>query len=480
MKKLVLSGLLMATVLLLALAASPVIGGNHGSDIEKGKRAQEKVNQKVLPNKDVVGTAVGRNAEGEVVVRVFTAKSGVGGIPKEQDGVKVLVKVTGPIVAIDRVSAPALAPSTLATTARWPRPVPIGVSTGHPDITAGTIGARVTNGTNIYALSNNHVYADENSASIGDNVLQPGTFDGGVNPDDAIGTLSDFEPLKFNNFGQCLNKGKRCNKIDAAIAVSSTLNLDKATPSGGYGTPKSTTVSASLDQQVQKFGRTTSLTKGKITGINAMVNVGYSSGSALFVDQIIVEDTSAFIQGGDSGSLLVTDDAGLNPVGLLFAGNSDGTFAVANRIDLVLANFGVTVDDSDGGDPADTPTPEPPTPTPTPAPTATPVPPGSDIMFVWDIDMFHKTKGRGELINTVTIHEDTDNPLSGATVSATLSREGNSWNFVGKTNDSGKVTFKLKFPWSNTEYTLCVTSVTHSHTYDALLNVETCDSLTTS
>jgi len=36
----------------------------------------------------------------------------------------------------------------------WARPVPIGVSTGHPDITAGTIGARVTDGVNVYALSN--------------------------------------------------------------------------------------------------------------------------------------------------------------------------------------------------------------------------------------------------------------------------------------------------------------------------------------
>ena len=101
-------------------------------------------------------------------------------------------------------------------------------------------------------------------------------------------------------------------------------------------------------------------------------------------------------------------------------------------------------------------------------------------MYVGDIGMVHKTKGRGELISTVTIHENNDNPLSGATVSATLSREGNSWNFVANTNDSGKVTFKLKFPLSNTEYTLCVTSVTHSHVYDSSLNAETCDTLTTS
>jgi uncharacterized protein YaiE (UPF0345 family) len=37
-------------------------------------------------------------------------------------------------------------------------------------------------------------------------------------------------------------------------------------------------------------------------------------------------------------------DSGRNPVGLLFAGDQTGTYAVANRIDLVLGAFDVTVD----------------------------------------------------------------------------------------------------------------------------------------
>ncbi len=44
------------------------------------------------------------------------------------------------------------------------------------------------------------------------------------------------------------------------------------------------------------------------------------------------------------GSLLVTNDVNAFPVGLLFAGNSTGQFAVANPIDLALAAVGVTVD----------------------------------------------------------------------------------------------------------------------------------------
>src|SRR5256885_12833142 len=50
----------------------------------------------------------------------------------------------------------------------------LGFSVGHPAITAGSIGARVTDGVNVYILSNNHVLANSNDASIGDPELQPG------------------------------------------------------------------------------------------------------------------------------------------------------------------------------------------------------------------------------------------------------------------------------------------------------------------
>jgi hypothetical protein len=220
-----------------------------------------------------------------------------------------------------------------------PRPAPIGVSTGHPNITAGTISCRVTDGTNVYALSNNHVYADENNASIGDNVLQPGSFDDGEDPRDAIGVLTDFEPIQWwlTTLG--------LNTIDAAIALTSTDNLSKATPPDGYGTPKSATAAPVVGMEVQKYGRTTGLTTGQITGVNAMVSVGYNSGTAMFIGQIII-GPAGFSAGGDSGSLVVTKsdnpDEDKKPVGLLFAGSA--TMTVANPIDLVLTRFNVTID----------------------------------------------------------------------------------------------------------------------------------------
>jgi len=234
---------------------------------------------------------------------------------------------------------PTPGPEPIDPTARFDRPVPIGVSTGHPDITAGTIGARVKDGAgNVYALSNNHVYADENNASIGEAVIQPGTYDGGTVAKDTIGALDAFVPIAFDGSD---------NVVDAAIALSSTTDLGNATPDDGYGTPSSTILaSPTVGTKVQKYGRTTGLTTGSVTMINAVINVGYDNGTARFVGQILVQDdkrgrVDGFSAGGDSGSLIVTQ-GGNSPVGLLFAGSK--FYTVANPIGAVLDAFTVAID----------------------------------------------------------------------------------------------------------------------------------------
>ena len=344
MKKRISFLLLIAAVVLVALAAGPVYGGSEDG-LQRADQARQRHTDQLLANPGVVGVALGRNPAGRAAVLVFTAEAGVSGIPRNVDGVPVHVRVTGEIFAFkppchECGSGGGGGDDPVDPTSRFDRPVPIGVSTGHPDTTAGTIGARVKDGAgNVYALSNNHVYADENQASIGDAVIQPGTFDDGSSPDDDIGTLFDFEPIVFSITAN--------NVMDAAIALSSTDNLGNATPSDGYGTPDSTTMAAVLDLKVKKYGRTTGQTKGQVAGINATVNVGYSTGTARFVNQIIITP-GTFSAGGDSGSLIVADGKGRNkadggkPVGLLFAGSSFMT--VANPIDAVLDRFGVTID----------------------------------------------------------------------------------------------------------------------------------------
>ena len=217
-------------------------------------------------------------------------------------------------------------------------PSPIGVSTGHPDITAGTIGCRVTKEiaghTYVFALSNNHVYANCNNAYIGDNVLQPGTYDYGVNPYNAIGVLYDYVPIKFGP--------RERNIIDAAIALCSIETLSKSTPS--Y-TPDSIPIQAYTGLSVKKYGRTTHLTYGTIDSVSVNSRVYYDSGFAIFINQIGIigaSPTPIFSQGGDSGSLIVTNDADSQPVGLLFAGSTN--YTIANQINDVLNAFGVTID----------------------------------------------------------------------------------------------------------------------------------------
>jgi hypothetical protein len=310
--------------------------------IQAAMAVQDRHTDILMAEPGIVGTATGLNEHGRPAILVF-AKSfelaRAAFIPSNIEGVPVVVKITGEIFALKKPSWSGGGGEDVDPTSRFDRPVPIGVSTGHPDITAGTIGCRVTDGTDVYALSNNHVYANQNSASIDDAVIQPGTYDGGTSPSDDIGTLSDFKPINFLGSN---------NTIDAAIALSSTAWLGNATPSDGYGTPRSTIVGEAIGQSVIKYGRTTSQTKGRIDAINASVNVNYgANGVALFVGQIIITG-GGFSKGGDSGSLIVVQAKGRNkednlkPVGLLFAGST--TITVANRIDAVLAHFGVTID----------------------------------------------------------------------------------------------------------------------------------------
>ena len=325
----------------------PQLSVQRGQEIAAAIAAQERHTPALMRIPGVVGTAVGLLPNGRAGVRIFLTSDEVRGLPSALDGVPAAAEVTGRFVALSD-------PTTRQ------RPAPTGFSVGHPSITAGTIGARVRNssGQLLFVLSNNHVLANSNNASLGDPTLQPGPYDGGTVANDQVGTLHAFQPIDFSGGD---------NLFDAAIALTTTGNVGNATPTDdGYGAPNSAiwgdanndrvfdNKAALLGLNVQKFGRTTKLTHGQITGINGAVNVCYEVvyignipicvKQAHFVDQIII-GSGTFSGGGDSGSLIVTDDGDRHPVALLYAGSATQT--IANRIDLVLNHFGVSVD---GGD----------------------------------------------------------------------------------------------------------------------------------
>jgi len=308
--------------------------------------AQERHTSELLRIPGVLGTAVGLLPNGTPAVRVFLASGDVGGLPASFEGVPVSPLVTGRFMA-------------RSDPTKRLRPAPLGYSVGHFAITAGSIGARVVDGAgNVYVLSNNHVLANSNGASIGDAIYQPGAYDGGT-ASDQFATLFAFKPIDFSG---------AANTFDAAIARSTTADLGFASPTDdGYGPPSAQifgdangdglfdNVNDLLGLPVQKYGRTTKLTHGQITGINGTVTVCYEVlyifciKSATFTNQLIV-DAAGFSGGGDSGSLIVTDNGSLNPVGLLFAGSSTQT--IVNRIDLVLSYFNVAIDNGNSPPPA--------------------------------------------------------------------------------------------------------------------------------
>ena len=142
------------------------------------------------------------------------------------------------------------------------RPTRPGFSVGHPRVTAGTFGCLVQQRNypgRVYMLSNNHVFANENVANIGDPILQPGTVDGGRAPADIIARLASFVPLRFGGFNDY-------NLVDAALAYPTHIN-NVIAPIQGLGIPKGT-VEAKLGMKVTKCGRTTEVTTGVVTGID--------------------------------------------------------------------------------------------------------------------------------------------------------------------------------------------------------------------
>ena len=91
---------------------------------------------------------------------------------------------------------------------------------------------------------------------------------------------------------------------------------------------------------VQKSGRTTSYTTGKIERIGNTSHVGYDAGTARFVRQYVVRgDSGNFSAPGDSGSLVV--DMNGRPVGHLYAGGGGTTLLnpIAFSVELGRMRF---------------------------------------------------------------------------------------------------------------------------------------------
>ncbi len=244
------------------------------------------------------------------------------------------------------------------------RPAQPGMSIGHYKISAGTFGAVVKDAVTKepYILSNNHILANvtngkDNRAKIGDPILQPGTYDGGTNQD-IIAHLHRFVPVNIEgqppscpvaqffemllnrilvfirpNYKFRLEKYSFENLVDAALAKPISQDMISSEILG-LGSIKGVK-KGMPGLNVQKSGRSSGITKGKIRSIDAYVKVNMGDKKEAVFNKQLVSDPIA--KPGDSGSIVIDTDN--NAVGLLFAGSDKIT--IINPIQHVFKELNV-------------------------------------------------------------------------------------------------------------------------------------------
>ncbi|MFX0209281.1 MAG: hypothetical protein ACFFDT_25080 [Candidatus Hodarchaeota archaeon] len=346
------------------------------------RNVKEQFLEQLLQIENVVSVGIGRKrVQGretrELAIIVGVKQKLPHILIKETDFIpQNLASVKTDVIQIGEISVlPPLA--VVSDRTKRTRPAKGGYSIGNIEITAGTFGAVVYRNSEPFILSNAHVLAADPTISMSPSkqIVQPGIYDGGKYPEDHIGNLEDYIvikpsvdistcPISQGTVGflnlisrvfrrqtrfQALAYSQEVNLVDAAIARP--LTSDQIIPEvEEIGVPTGVFEGETLlDHPVVKSGRTTGITRGKVKQVDVDVSVGYGGVPGIpskivqFTDQILIESEGPFSQGGDSGSIVFVDDGNKQVCGLLFAGNEEGTFTYANRIQNVLQKLRIHI-----------------------------------------------------------------------------------------------------------------------------------------
>jgi hypothetical protein len=220
-------------------------------------------------------------------------------------------------------------------------PVPYGVTVGHFNVTAGTFGAVVNDLTDNSrcVLSNNHILADTDKGSIGDVILHPAPFDGGLYGLDNVAMLKRFVPIQPTGnvvdaaIGELIRPNVAvdhvmndlipiataahpalgllfaggCNRtfMNPIDSVLTALNVEFTNGAG-------VTATVNIGDHLEKVGRTTEYTTSTVTEIDVdglQINYGTTTSPDIrtFDNQIA---TAWMADGGDSGSVIYRGGAG--------------------------------------------------------------------------------------------------------------------------------------------------------------------------
>ncbi|MGA2216492.1 MAG: hypothetical protein ABSG51_00295 [Terracidiphilus sp.] len=228
------------------------------------------------------------------------------------------------------------------------------------DCCGGTLGSLVQDAnSHQYLLSNNHILARSDQASVGDTIVQPGLIDNNCTPNgDGVGTtpvgsLTGWLPLGSSS----TNADAAIAQVDSGVvsANGSILELGTRQADGtlaaappGISSTGGKGEAATLGLTVAKSGRTTGLTCAAVSALALDINVDYYLDCAetkpyltkSYTNQVAVSGNE-FSDAGDSGSLVV-DVADAEPVGLFFAGGTDASGVsqgIANPAPEVLSEL---------------------------------------------------------------------------------------------------------------------------------------------
>jgi hypothetical protein len=301
---------------------------------EKLQKAYEKALLTHLPKDEVTGVVVGyRHKDGELTdevcigIRVKEKKpleelSKAERLPKTILGVRTDVVEANPkgFVSYRRLD-----------------PVTGGVSIGkETELSAGTLGCVVYDKSNAYALTNAHVVIQGSLKSSEEYILQPSRIDGGVIDADRIGAVTKATADLRGDFAII--------KIDPALRGHGSTIAESNEEFVMARNPE-------LDEVVEKVGRTSGLTQGRIAAIGTFIEDITESGLGHVTingfEIVPLVDPYELIGGpGDSGAVYYLPEK-KTAVGILCAGISSPCIIFGAFITNVLEDYGLTLKQQD-------------------------------------------------------------------------------------------------------------------------------------
>jgi hypothetical protein len=273
-----------------------------------------------LPN--VIGVGVGhreRHGEstGEVVLTVAVLrKVPLTDLAPSERVPDTVGRIRTDVIEVGRLWAQGYAGRRTAQGVDLLRP---GLSIGHPDGTAGTLGPLVERDGRWYWTSCNHVIARANDAHVGDPVLQPGPLDGGTEAD-RVGTLVDFIPLRWIPRSPLARLAARLMGAPTNLVDAALFYPDLGHRAATYRKPAGFHDSLPGDY-VTVCGRTSGEVAGRIRAVVVTVRLEYEGGrSALFRSQALA---TGITRSGDSGAAVIDEEGRL--AGMVIGGSDQAT-----------------------------------------------------------------------------------------------------------------------------------------------------------